>query len=177
MGLFSKKREFSYPDPTGIQVPEWVSRQLTDPGDLLRDIYSNAHEPTRQAVEEELRRVRFPGGGYDLSGINNKKDGPLYLLGWITSGDWIGLQVWACHDLGGAQKREMEAKVKQIRDAQGIPAAATWALATWSSTGERHTPSLDLLEHLLSGKYFEQQGSITNGMVIDSFKKWQRTNY
>lgn len=173
MGLFSKARDFTFTNPSTIAVPDWVHDELTDPGDILRDIYADTDSTVQAQVEAELQRVSYPQGGYDLRSISDKKHGPLYLLSWITAGDWITLGVWARHDLRGARRKDMENRVQEISRAQGLPAAAAWAVGTWSSVDEPG-PSVPVLSGMLNDIYYEHRGTIRNSMVIDSVKKWKR---
>lgn len=176
MGILSSNLDFQFLEPEQIQVMDEVRDGLIDPGDLLLELYEGMDDSVIGTVRAELARVRRAQGGYDLSGVDfNKRSGPLYLLQWITSGDEIGVQVWAEHvgQLRGKQKSDMRSRVLSIVNRYGIPVAATWTIIAWTSTGRRG-PDLDGLNGLLAGSYYEWQGKITNGMVIDSFRKWRR---
>ncbi|WP_133789940.1 hypothetical protein [Kribbella sp. VKM Ac-2571] len=166
---------FEFPDPGRIEVSDEVRNGLIDPGDLLLELYEGTDPSVIRSVQAELDRVRRPKGGYDLSGVkHHKRSGPLFLLSWITSGDYIAVQVWAEHVgvLRGKQKNEVRGRVMSIVSQYGIPVAATWTILSWASTGVRG-PRLDGLNHLLGTGYYEWQGKITNGMVIDSIRKWR----
>lgn len=175
MGLFSSNVAFQFPDAEQIEVPDYVRDGLIDPGRLLLELYENTDSSVIGQVQAELHRVRRPQGGYDLAGVkHDKRSGPLFLLGWITSGDWIAVEVWAQHtSLRGAQKNDVKTRINAIVKSYGIPVAATWTIMAWASSGQRG-PSLEILNDLLASSYYDWQGKITNGMVIDSFKKWKR---
>lgn len=155
-------------------MPERIGDQLPDPGRLLLDLYEGTDPTVQEQVAAEVARVRFPSGGYDLREHKyDKRSGPVGLLCWITTGDWIAAQVWAVHDLGGAQKRQVQATVGELCRNQGVPAAATWALTAWKST-DRRAPSVDILSDMLASSYNEWLGKVTNGMFMDSIRKWRR---
>lgn len=177
MGLFSgsanaKAPDYSYPGDVAV-IPE-VAAALPDPGHYLLDCLSDLHESSQLAAREEFDRVRHANGGLPSifrRGIPSKpSSGPLYLLNWITNLESITVQVWASNGLRFGSKRSMEAVALELVDQQGVPAAASWVL------GQRGNDvlGLDFLAHQLSNGYEEWAGNLTNGMVIDSFKKWKR---
>lgn len=171
MGLFSSKPSLVLPSTTDIHVPDELRGLLPDPGEMLLGIYPST---VQDMVAGELDRVRFPGGGYDLRGVKfDKKSGPLHLLQWITAGDWITVQVWARKDLGRGQKKEVENIVADLCRDRGVPTAASWTLQAWASA-DRARPNIQILMDMLASTYYEGKSNITNGMVIDSIKKWRR---
>lgn len=176
MGFFSSKPDVSLPNIDGIVVPDWLHDQLPDPGALLLDMYGGVDPDVQRQVADEIARVRFPNGGYDLDGVDvyDKRGGPLSLLSWITAGDWICVQVWATHDLGGSQKREVKSTVGSLCRSQGIPTAVAWAETVRSSTGRSPSLSIANLADSLTSTYDESRGKLTNGRFIDSIRKWRR---
>ena len=172
MPLFSSKPALQLPPTMDIRVSDELRNCLPDPGALLLDLYPSA---VQELVAAELDRVRFPSGGYDTRRVEfHKKAGPLYLLSWITAGDWISVQVWATlFGLGRGQKRDIKDIVAQVCKEQGVPAAASWVLQARSS-GDGDSPRITGLADMLSSAYSENMGKLTNGMLSDSIQKWRR---
>jgi hypothetical protein len=102
-------------------------------------------------------------------GFRDWKSGPLTLLVGLRSKDWIITGVWASYGLGRRQGREVTAIVQNLIQEQGVPAAATWAIAS-----RPKRPDLRFLAEQLSDSYDEAAGLITNGDVIKAFRKWRR---
>jgi hypothetical protein len=177
MGLLSGRPDDTsagLTDPNDIVVPEWVVERLPDPGAILLDLLGGLHEESLSAAAAEIARVRHPTGGLPKALRPDvklsPKSGPLYLLEWITAGDYIALDVWATARLHGQRKRQIADISRNIVSSQGIPAAATWVLVSRRD----NTPKLDILADMLENHYAERTGTITNDMVIKSFRKWQR---
>lgn len=173
MGLFSSKPAPELPSHDSIVVPSDVRAALPDPGTILLSLYPS--EEAQAVVAAELDRVRFPDGGYDTrnSSYSTKHAGPLGLLSWITTLDDVALQVWASQDLSRAHKRVLDAPIATLNRDRGTPYAAAWSQLVRHEAGAR-PQSWSLLAGLLNRGYEEWAGKITNGMVIDSIRKWQR---
>ncbi|MGO4230179.1 hypothetical protein AB4Y72_15065 [Arthrobacter sp. YAF34] len=172
MGFFSKDNSgTAFADPGQVAVDPDVAQTLPDPVEVLLAAYP---EPAATEAAVEYRRVRHPHGGYP-SGLRRglplkPSAGPLYLLNWLTAGDEITVQVWATNGLRFGAKSGVEQTVGTLCSTQGIPAAATWVL---SQRGSDVLP-VDFLAGQLADYYEERASSITNGMVIDSIRKWKR---
>lgn len=175
MGLFSRRNEQDavFEPPGNIVVDSEVLRALPDPGAFLLDLVSD-FPGFREAAAAEISRVRHQNGGlpYNLrQGLaSNTSAGPLYLLHWITSTEFIPVQVWASHGLKSKAMKNMMLVVENLVRDQGVPAAATWV-------HEQRGPQLlglDFLASQLLNDYEGHAATLTNGTVIDSFKKWKR---
>lgn len=174
MGIFSSQPALALPSTEHITVPDWLSGQIPDPGQMLLDLYDGVDTSVQQEVAVEIRRVRFSSGGYDLRESRyDKHSGPLGLLCWITTNDWISTRAWAVHGLKGTQKMQVKATVADLCRSRGIPVAATWVLIAWKGV-DRQAPSVEVLFDMLASSYDEWLGKITNGMVINSIRKWHR---
>lgn len=172
MGLFSASPALDFPDREVPLDARHAAEVLPDPGQMLLALYAGADRAVIDRVAAEVARVRQPTGGYVLpSGKLDKRSGPLWLLKWIMTGDWIAIEVWASQGLSGAQKREMRDGVVAVHRQHGAPAAATWAVVAWGS--DRRAPSLDILAGMLASGYGDWRGKVTNGMYRDSITKWR----
>lgn len=174
MGIFSNKEELTSLSPDNVAVHASIAEALPDAGQHLLELLDDLHEESVSAATAEIARVRHPNGGIPHAplkeiGIRNWKNGPLTLLAWITVTEPIAVAVWASFGLKGQNRRMIEATVQTIVDNQGVPAAATWAVAT-RPAGKLH---VDSLRTTLSSLYTEKIGQITNGDVIKAFRKWR----
>jgi len=172
MGFFSKSNgSTAFADPGEVAIDPDIAQALPDPGQILLAVYPAS---VTAEVDAEYQRVRHPQGGYPSElrrGLPLKPStGPLYLLDWITAGDWIPVQVWASNGLRFGTKSGVDQTVSALCSTQGIPAAATWVL---SQRGDDVLP-LRFLAEQLEDYYADRADSITNGMVIDSIRKWKR---
>lgn len=173
MGLFSSKETpLSIISPGLVEVNAEVRSVIPDAGDVLLGVVGEAQQ---EVVKSEIRRVRHANGGLPgelRQGIPFKaSSGPIYLLQWICAGDYITVEVWASLGLRGREAKEVSKIAGQIVNAQGIPAAATWVMRTRMSA----PPRVETLAEMLSDTYSNNLGTMTNAMLIDSFKKWKRS--
>ncbi|MET9888400.1 hypothetical protein ABZZ20_35845 [Streptomyces sp. NPDC006430] len=174
MGLFSSDEEIDLSPPGLVAVNEGVAEQLPDPGayllDLLRDLAPESYE----SAAAEIQRVRHANGsltrdGLQGIGFRDWKSGPLTLLVGLQAKEWIITGVWASYGLGRRQGREVTTVIQNLVQEQGVPAAASWAVAA------RHRkPDVRSLADQLFQSYEEAAGLITNGDVIKAFRKWRR---
>lgn len=173
MGLFSSKPAPELPSTDGVDVPDWLLEKLPSPHGALLNLYDNPE--TKQVVAAELDRVRFPTGGFDTRGASpaGKHGGPLSLLSWITTGDWIAVQVWATSDLPRSTTNAIKGPIQSLVSERGVPYAVTWAMIARGAVGAEPKP-VEILAGMLENGYREWLGKITNGMVIDSIRKWRR---
>ncbi|MCM2422606.1 hypothetical protein [Streptomyces sp. RKAG293] len=174
MGLFSSDEQINLSPPGLVPVSAWVSEQLPDSGEYLLGLLGFLSPESYELAAAEIQRVRHANGAITDHGmkdirLRDWKSGPLTLLVGLRVKEWIITGVWASYGLGRRQRREVTTMVENLVHEQGVPAAATWAVAS-----RPNGPDVSYLAEQLSAAYDEGASHITNGDVIKAFRKWRR---
>lgn len=174
MGFFSRDIEAT-PSIPPVEVSSYVAEALPDAGNILVEIVGGYDAASASLTETEIERVRHANGGLPRAlrrdVPSQASGGPLFLLNWITTLEAITFDVWATSGLRGATKKHVQVNSASILEHQGLPAAATWVLSARAGDGGAR---LDSLARSLEAAYEEWVAKLTNGMLIDAFRKWKR---
>lgn len=176
MGIFGSSEEIALVKSENVLVNPDFAARLPDVGSFLLDMLSFLHEDSVRAARAAIDQLRLPDGaipGQRLRGMGFKdwKLGPVTHLAWLTAKDGILIDVWAGYGLGRRDGRQVSAGAQQVYLAQGIPAAAAWAIRSRPNA----RLDVDFLAEQLTDNWTELAAQIRNGDIIKSFRKWRPT--
>ena len=176
VGIFGSSEEVALVESENVSVSPDIAAQLPDIGTFLLEMISFLHEDSLRAAGAAIDELRLPDGAIpgrrlrDI-GIRNWKMGPVTHLALLTARDSIGLEVWASYGLSRRDRQQVATGAHQVYLAQGIAAAATWAILS-RPNARMH---VDFLAEQLTKSWSESAALISNGDIIKSFRKWRPT--
>lgn len=169
----SNRPTSALPPQNEVTIHPQVLDLLPDPGAFLLDLIPEGD--LRSAATAELDRVRYPTGGYDLSGVapSNWHQGPLCLIWWAKVVELTELLDWATDDLLRDDRHALRVPTVILLADRGLPYAASWAQQARPCVRARPQP-WPLLAQRLEDGYQLWAKRVTHKMVINSFRMWLR---